>query len=80
MNKEEVLRQSKMFSTPVDIDKYIEQGLLSRYKQTKSKFVLHCDSKELPEDINLRISALESINSKKGSSQLVITLNLRVSK
>lgn len=69
-----------MFATPIDIDTYIEQGLLSRYKQTKSKFIVHCDSKELPEEIDLRTTALETTNSKEGNSQLVITLNLKVRK
>lgn len=77
MNRDEIQRKLEIIATPVDIDTYIEQGLLSRYKQTKSKFIVHGDHKELPEDINLRTTALETINSKESGSQLVITLNLK---
>lgn len=80
MNKEEIQRKLEMLSTPVDIDAYIKQGVLSQYKQTKSKFIVHCDPEELPEEINLRTTTLETSNSKEGGSQLIITLNLKVSK
>lgn len=80
MNREEIQRKLEMLATPVDIDTYIKQGLLSRYKQTKSKFIVHCHPKELPEEINLRTTGLETNNSKEDGSQLVITLNLKVSK
>ncbi len=66
----------RKFKNPVDIDKYIEQGLLSRYKKTKSKFVIHCDLKELPEDIGCRSTGIE----RKKDGQLILTVNLKVIK
>lgn len=80
MSEEEYRQKLAMFAKPVDIDGYIEKGLLAHYKNTKSKFIVLCDSKELPEDINLRTNRLEIQTLKDGSSQLVITVDLRVHK
>lgn len=80
MDLEEIQRKFEALSKPLDVDKYIREGLISPYKKTKSKFFVNCNSKELPEEINLRTTAIETISSEKGGNRLVITLSLKVAK
>jgi hypothetical protein len=76
VNLEEIQRKLKILSTPFDAEKYIEQGVISRYKQTKTKFYLNCTSESIPEEINLRTTAIQQT---KGSA-LVITLSVKAKK
>jgi hypothetical protein len=77
---EEVQRRLNIFKKPLDIEKYIEKGVIARHKKTKSKFVVLCNPKELPEEINIRTTALESTSSETGSGRIIITLDLKVAK
>jgi hypothetical protein len=77
---EELRRVKGILSTALDVDKYISEGIISRYRNTKTKFVLHCSKEELPEAISRRVNKLEFIPNKDGSSTLILGLNLKVSK
>lgn len=80
MDLSEIQRKLEVLSKPLDLDKYIREGLISPYKKTKSKFFVKCNPKEIPEEINLRVTELETINSKIDGSQLVVTLDLKAFK
>ncbi|ELA8128116.1 hypothetical protein RGL55_004562 [Vibrio parahaemolyticus] len=77
---EELKRRMAIFSTPLDVEKYIADGIMSRYKNTKTQFVIHCSKDELPEEINARANKLKVISNKDGSTTLVFGLNLKVRK
>ncbi|HCE4563691.1 hypothetical protein [Vibrio parahaemolyticus] len=77
---EQLKRRMEIFSTPLDVEKYIADGIMSRYKNTKTQFVIHCSKNELPEEINARANKLQVISNKDGSTTLVLGLNLKVRK
>lgn len=77
---EELQRKIDIFSTPFDIEKYIDEGLISRYKNTKTQFVIHCSKDELPEEVSVRANKIEVVTNKDGSNTLVLGLNLKVRK
>ncbi|EHZ2552717.1 hypothetical protein K5N22_004392 [Vibrio vulnificus] len=77
---EQLKRRLEIFSTPLDVEKYIADGIMSRYKNTKTQFVIHCSKDELPEEINARANKLQVISNKDGSTTLVLGLNLKVRK
>lgn len=77
---EQLKRRMDIFSTPLDVEKYIADGIMSRYKNTKTQFVIHCSKDELPEEINARANKLQVISNKDGSTTLVFGLNLKVRK
>ncbi|EHV9590193.1 hypothetical protein ACWOVX_004304 [Vibrio vulnificus] len=77
---EQLKRRMEIFSTPLDVEKYIADGIMSRYKNTKTQFVIHCSKDELPEEINARANKLQVISNKDGSTTLVLGLNLKVRK
>ncbi|NMS31403.1 hypothetical protein, partial [Vibrio parahaemolyticus] len=56
---EELQRNMDIFSTPLDVEKYIDEGLISRYKNTKTQFVIHCSKDELPEEVSVRANKIE---------------------
>ncbi|STQ74588.1 hypothetical protein [Grimontia hollisae] len=76
----ELKRRMEIFSTPLDVEKYISDGIMSRYKNTKTQFVIHCSKDELPEEINARANKLKAIPNKDGSTTLVFGLDLKVRK
>ncbi|TLE26828.1 hypothetical protein [Vibrio cholerae] len=71
-------RRMSIFSKPLDIEKYIADGVISRYKNTKTMFIIHCKKSELPEEINTRAIGLKSIPNKTGSNTLVLELDLNL--
>ncbi len=77
---EQLKRRMEIFSTPLDVEKYIADGIMSRYKNTKTQFVIHCSKDELPEEINARANKLQVISNKDGSTTLVLGLNLKIRK
>lgn len=77
---EELQRKIDIFSTPLDVEKYIDGGLISRYKNTKTQFVIHCSKDELPEEVSVRANKIEVVTNKDGSNTLVLGLNLKVRK
>ncbi|ELF6474237.1 hypothetical protein LCA30_21635 [Vibrio harveyi] len=77
---EQLKRRMEIFSTPLDVEKYIADGIMSRYKNTKTQFVIHCSKDELPEEVNARANKLQVISNKDGSTTLVLGLNLKVRK
>lgn len=77
---EEIKRKSGIFATPLDIDKYISEGIMSRYKNTKTKFTIHCSNEELPEEIGIRANKITFIPNKDGTNTIVLRLNLKVRK
>ncbi|EPW6854207.1 hypothetical protein ACWOVA_004452 [Vibrio parahaemolyticus] len=77
---EQLKRRMEIFSIPLDVEKYIADGIMSRYKNTKTQFVIHCSKDELPEEINARANKLQVISKKDGSTTLVLGLNLKVRK
>ncbi|EIJ0971359.1 hypothetical protein LH716_004471 [Vibrio vulnificus] len=77
---EQLKRRMEIFSTPLDVEKYIADGIMSRYKNTKTQFVIHCSKDELPEEINARANKLQVISNKDRSTTLVLGLNLKVRK
>ncbi|EJB0234233.1 hypothetical protein MUJ65_004302 [Vibrio vulnificus] len=42
MDIKELERRMAIFATPLDVEKYIADGVISRYKNTKTQFVIHC--------------------------------------
>ncbi|ENI8077559.1 hypothetical protein ABZW73_004431 [Vibrio vulnificus] len=81
MDIKELERRMAIFATPlVDVEKYIADGVISRYKNTKTQFVIHCTKDELPEEINARAKGLKLIPNKTGSNTLVLELDLKVTK
>ncbi|WP_143075530.1 hypothetical protein [Desulfomicrobium apsheronum] len=82
---EEMLRdlqhKLELISKPLDVEKYITDGFISRLTHnSKTKFFVNGNPKELPEDINARIQKIEVKQTKDGSSKVVVTLNLKVVK
>ncbi|WP_133146468.1 MULTISPECIES: hypothetical protein [unclassified Vibrio] len=77
---EQLTRRMEIFSTPLDVEKYIADGIMSRYKNTKTQFVIHGSKDELPEEVNARSNKLQVISNKDGSTTLVLGLNLKVRK
>ncbi|CAH6885736.1 conserved hypothetical protein [Vibrio chagasii] len=77
---EQLKRRIEIFSTPLDVEKYISDGIMSHYKNTKNQFVIHCSKDELPEEINVRTNKLKVIPNKDGSTTLVFGLNLKIRK
>ncbi|EJG0984991.1 MULTISPECIES: hypothetical protein [Vibrio] len=77
---EQLKRRMEIFSTLLDVEKYIADGIMSRYKNTKTQFVIHCSKDELPEEINARANKLQVISNKDRSTTLVLGLNLKVRK
>ncbi|MGF1826371.1 hypothetical protein L4D17_23585 [Vibrio splendidus] len=77
---EELKRINTIFSTPLDVDRYISEGVISRYRDTKTKFILHFSKDEIPEEISRRANKLELIQNKDGTSTTVLGLNLKTSK
>ncbi|HAS8389675.1 TPA: hypothetical protein I7701_23660, partial [Vibrio vulnificus] len=80
MDIKELERRMAIFATPLDVEKYIADGVISRYKNTKTQFVIHCTKDELPEEINARAKGLKLIPNKTGSNTLVLELDLKVTK
>ncbi|KKD59552.1 hypothetical protein RN22_15345 [Grimontia sp. AD028] len=80
MNIKELEKRMAIFSTPLDLDKYIDDGVISRYKNTKTQFVIHCRKDELPEEINARTKGLKLIQNKTNGNTLVLELDLKVRK
>ncbi|EIA1774642.1 hypothetical protein K6864_004439 [Vibrio vulnificus] len=77
---DELKRKADIFSTPVDIDRYISEGIISRYKNTKTQFIINCSKDKIPEDIAIRANKMKIIPNKDGSTTLVFGLNLKVRK
>lgn len=77
---EELQRKMAIFSIPLDVEKYIDERLISRYKNTKTQFVIHCSKGGLPEEVSVRANKIEVVTNKDGSSTLVLGLNLKVRK
>lgn len=84
MNNEipaDLLEKMERLSKPLDIDKYIDSGVVSKAtSNSKTKFIVNIDFNKLPEDISERIQAVETKKFKDGSSKVVITLNLKILK
>jgi hypothetical protein len=74
-------QQFKLFSKPLDVEKYLEAGVISRLTQrSKTKFIVNGNMTELPEEIIARVQELETKMQKDGSSKMIVTLNLKVLK
>ncbi|EOV0856371.1 hypothetical protein CGH76_23140 [Vibrio parahaemolyticus] len=77
---EDIERRRKIYSTPLDVEKYIADGIISRYQNRKTQFIVHCPADEIPEEINARCNTTKSITKKNGANLFIVGLNLRVSK
>ncbi len=77
---EKLERNKLIFSTPLDVDKYIADGLISRYQNRKTQFVLNCSMDDLPEDIRVRINEVKALKKKGSPDICVLGLNLKVAK
>ncbi|EKO5150658.1 hypothetical protein KW410_00105 [Vibrio fluvialis] len=80
MDIKELERRIAIFATPLDVEKYIADGVISRYENTKTQFVIHCKKDELPEEINTRAKGIKLIPNKTGSNTLVLELDLKVTR
>ncbi|MGR6861792.1 hypothetical protein ACU5EH_20870 [Aliivibrio salmonicida] len=77
---DELKRKADIFSKELDVDKYISEGVISRYKNTKTQFIINCSPDKLPEEIGIRANKAKSIPNKDGLNTLVFTLNIKVRK
>ncbi|EPE6124684.1 hypothetical protein [Vibrio antiquarius] len=84
MNNEipaDLLEKMKLFSKPLDVENYIENGVISRATpNSKTKFIVNGHFNELPEDISSRVQSVETKKFRDGSSKIVVTLNLKILK
>ena len=77
----ELLEKMRLLSKPLDVEKYISDGVISRLtKRSKTRFVVHVNLNDLPIDITERIRAIENKNLRNGTSKTIITINLKVLK
>ncbi|RYV02064.1 hypothetical protein SOPP22_10835 [Shewanella sp. OPT22] len=79
---DEIQRKLDILKQPLDIETYIEKGLISRYKNTKSKFILNCNLDELPEELEFRITEMSFLNPTAESIKkpAVVKFDLKVHK
>ncbi|EIZ0308515.1 hypothetical protein ACSTJP_10660 [Vibrio parahaemolyticus] len=79
--RKEIEEKTIRLSTPLDVEKYINAGHISRVTpSSKTKFFIHDNPENMPIELTERIQGVETKLLKDGTSKTIVSLNLKVLK